>query len=337
MMRKGKHSALEILVTGGAGFIGSHLVDELLKRGHTVTVLDNLRNGSLDRLASASTNPQFVFIKGDILQKSVCLEGCAGKDVVYHLACLGVRHSLHSPLENHKVNAEGTLRVLEAARQKKVNKFFYISTSEVYGGIRTFPITEESLTLPFTIYGASKLAGEHYTNAYHKCFNMDTTVLRIFNNYGPRAHYEDDAGELIPRVIVSILYNRQPVICGDGSHTRDFFYVKDTARALSDLLGLNGLNGMTFNIGAGVEQSIRDTLEKILAVMGRKNLGIRYIEDRPGDVHRLWVDAKRFFTIADFKAQYSFESGLSETIAYYRDLFKRKKLTLDVKVRNWEK
>jgi UDP-glucose 4-epimerase len=145
---------------------------------------------------------------------------------------LGVRHSIANPFENHKVNAEGTLNILNACIKNRIKKFFHISTSGIYGGINSFLIKEDTLPLPNTVYGASKLAGEHYTNAYSKCYGLDTTILRIFNNYGPRAHFEGDAGEIIPRTIVSDLYNKQHVIFGDGSITRDYIYVKDTVKAL---------------------------------------------------------------------------------------------------------
>lgn len=327
---------MNILVTGGAGFIGSHLTDELLSRGYRVIVLDNLRNGFLANLESAKKHASFEFFKGDILDNSDCLEAIKEIDCVFHLACLGVRHSLHSPLENHRVNAEGTLNVLEASRRNKVKKFFYISSSEIYGGVDTFPIKEDAIPRPFTVYGASKLAGEHYTNSCQKQHGLDATVLRIFNNYGPRAHYEGDAGELIPRSIVKALYGQQPVINGDGAITRDFFYVKDTARALVDLIDIPGLAGVTMNIGTGIEYSLVAVIEKILSLMEKKNLGMKFIESRPADVPRLWVNAYKFYHLTKFKPSFSFEAGLTETIKYYRDLSKTKDLISQIKLKNWE-
>src|SRR5688500_17709340 len=201
-----------ILVTGGAGFIGSHLVGKLLLDGHRVIVLDNLRNGRLENLSEANKHTHFKFINGDILDIETCENASADIDVIYHLACLGVRHSLHSPFENHKVNAEGSLNMLEAARKNQVKKFFYISTSVIYGDIKQFPVDESLVHLTKTVYGSSKLAGENYAYSYYQCYQLDTTILRIFNNYGPRAHYEGYAGEIIPRSIVNLLYNKRPVI-----------------------------------------------------------------------------------------------------------------------------
>jgi UDP-glucose 4-epimerase len=333
----------DILITGGAGFIGSHLTDRLLAEGYRVRVLDNLSNGSLDNLAEATAHPGFTFIEGDILDPSACEQATSGVKFVFHLACLGVRNSIHSPFENHRVNAEGTLRILEAARRAGIKHFYYISTSEIYGRTTEFPITESAQTNPLTVYGASKLAGEHYTKAYMECYDLPVTVLRIFNNYGPRAHHEGDAGEIIPRSIVRILYGEQPVLFGDGGITRDFFYVKDTARVLSKLLSLavdgrqTEILGKTFNIGTGLEITMKDLLERLLTAMDRKALGINFLADRPADVPRLWVQAEEFKKWIDFSPAYSFEQGLAETIAYYTNKLEETDLITAVQEINWLK
>ncbi len=332
---------MKILVTGGAGFIGSHLTDRLLEEGYQVRVLDNLVNGTLENIENASKSSAFEFIQGDILDKQSCQRAMTDIDYVFHLACLGVRHSIHSPFENHQVNAEGTLNILEASKQAAVRHFFYISTSEIYGKTQQFPITEHAPTAPLTVYGASKLVGEHYTRAYQECYGLKGTVFRIFNNYGPRAHYEGDAGEVIPRSIVRALYNQKPVIFGDGSVTRDFFYVKDTAKALCSILKndyfLNTtIPAETVNIGTGVEYSMKYLIENILKAMGKETLGVDYLPDRPADVPRLWVDASKFYSLTGFQAEYSFEEGLKETVDYYVALMQKKHLISEINIENWK-
>lgn len=222
-----KLSGSRVLVTGGAGFIGSHLVDLLMEEGCRVIVIDNLANGRKDNLRQHKGRINFKFIEGDINDKTALRKAVKGADMVFHLACLGVRHSIKYPLENHKVNAEGTLSVLQEAYRYKVKRFLYCSSSEVYGTAKRVPMDEDHPTHPCTVYGASKLAGEAYTLAYHMTYGMETLVVRPFNTYGPRSHHEGDAGEIVPRSIVRALSGEPILIFGDGRQTRDFTFVKD--------------------------------------------------------------------------------------------------------------
>ena len=328
----------KILVTGAAGFIGSHLTDALLEAGHEVVGFDNLSNGKLRNLEFALESNAFQFAQGDICDEAQVNEIMKGVDVVYHLACLGVRHSIHSPFENHRVNAEGSLRVLEAARQEKVSKFFYISTSEIYGDIQTFPIDELGVPAPKTVYGSSKLAGENYAYSYNVCYGLQTVITRIFNNYGPRAHYEGDAGEIIPRSIVRMLNGEAPVVFGKGDVTRDFFFVKDTARALVQLMNNEKVIGEIINIGTGAEITMKELMEVLIEEMGLKDrMSIRFAEDRPADVPRLWVNPSKFKALTGFENEIDFREGLRETIAYYRELNEQHDLMGEIELQNWKK
>ncbi|MBF0156080.1 MAG: SDR family NAD(P)-dependent oxidoreductase, partial [Magnetococcales bacterium] len=174
-----------ILVTGGAGFIGSELTHQLAAAGHRVVVVDNLVNGKRENLA-ALLGDRVQLIVGDIRDETTLGPLLQGVEVVYHLACLGVRHSIHSPRENHDVNATATLSLLKLARQARVGRFVHVSSSEVYGTARQVPMTEEHPTLPMTVYGAAKLAGECYARAYQSTYGFPTVVVRPFNAFGPR-------------------------------------------------------------------------------------------------------------------------------------------------------
>jgi UDP-glucose 4-epimerase len=327
-----------VLVTGGAGFIGSHLVDYLVSKGCRVTVLDNFRKGTHGNLAESGRSGRLEIIEGDITDAQTCFDAVAtGTDAVFHLACLGVRHSLHNPFENHEVNAMGTLQMLLAARKVGVGRFIYMSTSEVYGAASTFPLTENAATWPTTVYGASKLAGEHYSAAFATCYGMPVTRVRCFNNYGPRAHFEGDSGEAVPRFILRALAGEPPIIFGDGSNTRDFLYVKDCAEALVSIAECDALVGEIVNLGYGEEVRIDMLARLVLEATGRTDLIPVLSPDRPGDVPRLWVDSSKLRAATGFRPRTPPQRGLPATVEYFRGVFAAQPDCLDrMQTRNWE-
>ena len=311
---KNKHC----LVTGGAGFIGSHLVDQLLAKGCKVWVLDNLVNGKPENFAHHTT-PDFRFIQGSVTDPLAVERAMVDIDVVFHLACLGVRQSIKHPFENHRVNSEGTLLLLDAAYRRKVLRFVHCSSSEVYGTARYVPMNEDHPTLPSTVYGASKLAGEAYTRAYHTTYGLETVIIRPFNTYGPRSHHEGDAGEMIPKSIVRALNGKNILVFGDGSHTRDFTYVEDTARGLIVAAECDAMIGRTLNIGSNFEISIRELAEKLVQMVGNPAASVEYMPARPGDVGRLYADPGKFGKLCPWRPQVDFDTGLARTIDYFRN------------------
>ena len=246
----------KVVVTGGAGFIGSWLVAKLIQEGYQIVVVDNFSNGDTENLKNFPPDC-LTIITGDVRAPSMFFEELRNAKCIYHLACLGLRHSLHSPLENHDVNATGTLQLLQAAKKAGVPRFVHVSTSEVYGSAIHVPMNENHPTRPATVYGASKLAGESYARAFHSAGEFDVTVLRPFNAYGPRSHYEGDAGEVIPKFILRILAGLPAVIFGDGSQQRDFTYVEDIANGIMEAGRTIETAGKTLNLGSGIAISIR--------------------------------------------------------------------------------
>jgi len=328
---------LHCLVTGGAGFIGSHLADELIRKGCKVRVLDNLSNGKLENLLDHHSHKNFQFYRGTITDQSDVQHALHGINVVFHLACLGVRHSIVHPFENHRVNAEGSLLLLDGARHEKVKRFVYCSSSEVYGTAHYVPMPEEHPTNPCTVYGASKLAGEAYARAYHKTYGLPTVIARLFNTYGPRSHHEGDAGELIPKSIVRALNNEPIIIFGDGSQTRDFTYVEDSARALVAASESDPMIGQTVNIGSNFEISIKELAHKIAAMVSQSPANVIYTPPRPGDVLRLYADYRKFNELCGWKPKVSFDAGLAMTLEYFRNHpLGPKGLMAGEAGRNWE-
>jgi UDP-glucose 4-epimerase len=313
-------SSKRCLVTGGAGFIGSHLVDHLIEHGCHVRVLDNLSNGNIDNIAHHTGHAGFEFLKGSVTDPLDVAQVMRGIEVVFHLACLGVRHSLMHPFENHRVNTEGTLFLLEEARRAKVERFIHCSSSEIYGTAREEVMRETHPARPCTIYGASKLAGEAYARAYFTTYGFPACIIRPFNTFGPRSHHDGDAGEMVPKSIVRLLSGKKIVIFGDGSQSRDFTYVTDTVRALRLAAESERVVGQTLNVGAGFDISIKKLAERIIeeTIGTPPEKHIQYLQKRPGDVSRLCADASLFKSYTGWEPHVSLSEGLHHTIDYFR-------------------
>lgn len=321
------------LVTGGAGFIGSELVAQLLTAGRRVRVLDNLATGKRENLnglldaVSGATRGRCELEVGDVRDETALAAALDGVGAVFHLACLGLRRSLRDPEESHEVNATATLRLLAAARRAGVGRFLHVSSSEVYGsagsdgfagsddaakGRRRRGMNEDHPTRPTTAYGAAKLAGEAYARSYHQVYGLPVTIARPFNAYGPRSHHEGDAGEVIPRFLVRALAGEPLVVFGDGRQTRDFTHVRDVARGLRLAASCQGAVGETLNLGSGTEISIAALAGQIRRLCGRSELPIVHEAPRPGDLRRLRADASRARQLLGWEPRVGWEKGLRE-------------------------
>lgn len=325
-----------VLVTGGAGFIGSEVVRQLIEQGGVVTVVDNLVNGKRENLVKLP--PDRLHLETVDIRDAERMRPLVAKtDLVLHLACLGVRHSIHSPLENHEVNATGTLRLLELARQASVRRFVHVSSSEIYGTAQTVPMTEQHPAWPMTVYGAAKLAGERYADAYWRTYQFPTVVVRPFNAFGPRSHHEGDGGEVIPKFMLRAMAGRPLIVHGDGMQTRDFTYVADTARGILLAAAAEKAIGETINIGNGREISINELASSIGTVVRRNDLVLEHGPPRPGDLMRLYADTRKATELLGFAPEISLQEGLRRLLLWYENLGHAPETLLDEEVEtNWQ-
>lgn len=324
------------LVTGGAGFIGSELVRQLAATGCDITIVDNLVNGKRenvvevlgDKVRLEVTDIRDSALMGRLLQRV---------DIVYHLACLGVRHSIHSPQENHEVNASATLALLIRAREARLKRFVYVSSSEVYGTAQKVPMNEDYPASPNTVYGSSKLAGDCYTRAFWRTYGFPTVVVRPFNCYGPRSHHEGDSGEVIPKFLLRTMAGWQMVIHGDGSQTRDFTYVEDAARGILLAGTTDAAVGETVNLGQGSEISINDLVGLVKQVLKKPEAKTEYADPRPGDVLRLYADTEKARSLLGYRPAVSLIDGLKRLKTWYEARgIPPEELLREERVKTWE-
>lgn len=306
-----------VLVTGGAGFIGSHLVDALVTRGCDVRVVDDLSAGDEAHLAGARAQGRVELVVADVRDRAAMRRAVRNVDVVMHLAMRCLRVSLFDPDQAHDVNAGGTLSLLEACREAGPKRFLHVSSSEVYGTATTDAMAETHPTSPTTVYGASKLAGERYAIAYWHTAGLPVVVARPFNTYGPREQETGPSGEVIPRMVMRALGGTPPPIFGDGRQTRDFSFISDTVRGLVAACECDRLVGDVVNIASGREVSIARVAELVCARCAPGLAALRG-DPRPADVRRHRGDTAKARRLLGYRAEVAIEAGIDRYVEWFR-------------------
>lgn len=307
------------LVTGAAGFIGSNLCEALLKKGCKVKALDDLSTGKQENIDLFSDNPNYTFIKGDIKDLEVCLKACEGVDYVLHQAAWGsVPRSLEMPLFYNKNNIEGTLNMLEAARQNGVKKFVYASSSSVYGDEPNLPKIEGREGNLLSPYALTKRCDEEWAKLYTKFYGLDTYGMRYFNVFGRRQDPDGAYAAVIPKFLKQLMHGETPTINGDGKQSRDFTYIDNVIEAnLKACLAPHEAAGEAFNIAYGGREFLIDIyygLAKALGVNIEPNFG----PDRKGDIKHSNADISKAKKLLGYDPDYSFEDGIQLAIDWYK-------------------
>lgn len=308
------------LVTGGAGFIGSNLCEAILQMGYKVRCLDDLSTGKQDNIEMFIENPKYSFIKGSIVDFDTCMKACQGADYVLHQAAWGsVPRSIEMPLYYEKVNIAGTLNMMEAARQNRIKKFVYASSSSVYGDHPELPKKEGKEGNVLSPYALTKLVNEECGKIYFSLYGLDTYGLRYFNVFGRRQNPEGAYAAVIPKFIKMLMNNIPPTINGDGTQSRDFTYIENVIEAnLKACCATSEAAGKAFNIAYGSREYLVDVyhlLEKAL----NKKIEPQFGPNRNGDIKHSHADISRARDLLGYEPEWSFDQGITEAIEWYKN------------------
>ena len=303
------------LVTGGAGFIGSNIVEELVRRGEHVRVLDNFITGKRENIAPFLNKIELV--EGDIRDRKALDAALKGVDYCIHQAALrSVAKSVEDPFQTNDVNVAGTLNLLMASKEHKVKRVVYASSSSAYGDVKKFPQKETDLAMPISPYGVSKLAAENYCVTFARTFGLETVSLRYFNVFGPRQNPESKYSAVIPMFIFKMLKRESPVVDWDGKQSRDFTYVANVVEANLKACATPGISGEVFNVACGTTTSVIDIVNEINKLLKTK-ISPEFAPKRPGDVRKTYADITKMKNLLGIKKFLYFEEGMRLTIKWF--------------------
>jgi len=309
------------VVTGGAGFIGSHIVEELLRRNETVTVIDNFSTGKRENVRPFEGAADV--IDADISQAKNLAQILKGAEYVIHQAAIpSVPKSIIDPVKSHEANVNGTLQLLMACREAGVKRVVYASSSSLYGDSPTLPKHEGMMPNPLSPYGAQKLFGETYCQVFTRSYGLETVSLRYFNVFGPRQDATSQYSGVLALFIPAVLEGRRPTIYGDGEQSRDFTYVKNVVEANLLACKAAGVAGQFFNVACGDRITVNSMLQQINKITG-KDISPVYADARAGDIKHSQADISRAKERLSYEPRVSFEEGLRDTIEWYRENLSR--------------
>jgi UDP-glucose 4-epimerase len=310
----------KVLVTGGAGFIGSHLVDALVERGLQVRVLDNLSTGKLENLATS--REKIDFLEADVTDAVTVARAVTGIDTIFHQAAIAsVPRSVAQPLETHAAGATATLTLLTAARKAGVKRMVYAGSSSAYGESKAPIKAETDLPMAISPYAASKLAGEYYCQAFATMKAVETVTLRYFNVFGPRQDPNGEYSAVIPKFITTLLSGKAPTIFGDGKQSRDFVFVANVVQANLRAAEAENVSGRVFNVATGKQVTLLDLVNLLNKYLGTK-MQPKHEPERLGDVRDSLADISQAKKFLGYDPKIEFEEGLKRSIEYYKSVAK---------------
>ena len=307
-----------MLVTGGAGFIGSHLTEALLQKGHRVRVLDDFSTGKRENLIFDKKYPSLEIIEGDIRHLAICQKAMKGIEYVFHQAALpSVQRSVEDPLGSNAVNVGGTLNILFTAREETVKRVIYASSSSIYGDTPTLPKHEEMPSNPLSPYALQKYIGEQYCRLFYQLYGLETVSLRYFNIFGPRQDPNSIYSAVIPKFIDALLRGSPPIIFGDGEQSRDFTYIENVVEGNLLAMSAEHLHGEAINIACAEKTSLNQLVNVLRQILGSK-LSPVYEEPRQGDVRHSLADIRKGKEILNYEPRVGIALGLKKTVEFFQ-------------------